>query len=285
MLNTSTDTSVQDEIHRIEPEYVTSQLIGALFACFFIDLSIYGIGWLIIGISTDEGNPIDRAKMWPFLAYIMIGLTIFIVGLTYIFAKLYVQTFSYDLSEKFIIIRYGVLTKTKTTIPYSRIQNIAVYQNIRDRILHVFSVRIETAGASIAAGNSQQGGIRPEGFIPAVRDPTRLEQIINKLVHQYTQTATGDVRDKVFMDTNVVFDEFIAYFLSKMREKDQLHTNVQILREHAKLSQVQLADRLNISESTIKYLEAGEFVPSLTLALQLAKTLNVSIEEIFALTH
>ena len=114
--------------------------------------------------------------------------------------------------------------------------------------------------------------------------PSHLENMINTLVHQYTQDISGNVKDKVFTDSNIVFDEFIAYFLSKMREKDQLRTRIQELRNNANLTQAQLAERLGVADTTVKYLEAGEYVPSLTLALQIAKVFNVSIEQIFELT-
>jgi len=270
--------------HRIEPQYVAREIIGSAITCLFLDLIIYGIGWFIVWVAQTDENPVNPARFWAIIAYIIIGFTALIMGLTYPIAALFVRNFSYEFSEKFITIRYGVFTKTKTTIPYSRIQNIAIYQNIRDRWLKLYTVKIETAGSSNAAGNAQSGVIRPEGYIPAVRDPTQLEQIINRMVHQYTQNPVGDLQGKVFTDSNVVFDEFIAYFLSKMREKDQLRTNIKTLREKAHLSQSQLADRLDVSENTIKYLEEGEFVPSLTLSLHLAKALGVSIEEIFTLT-
>jgi len=85
------------------------------------------------------------------------------------------------------------------------------------------------------------------------------------------------------MDSNVAFDEFIAYFIAKMREKDQLKTSVKKLRENANWSQEELADKLGVARTTVKYLEAGEYVPSLTLALRISHIFNVSIEDVFEL--
>ncbi|MHA1519721.1 MAG: PH domain-containing protein [Promethearchaeota archaeon] len=273
----------EKNLHYIESSYVTREMIGSALGSLFVGLVIYGIGWFIILVSTDDGNPVNRNVLWPIIYGIILGMVILINVLTYIFNIVYLRNFSYEFSKKFIIIRYGVFTKTKTTIPYSRIQNIAVYQNIRDRLLNIYTVKIETAGSSAATASSQKGMVRPEGYIPGVKDPTHLENMINKLVHKYTQDVSGNVKDKVFTDSNIVFDEFIAYFLSKMREKDQLHTRIQELRKNANLTQAQLAERLGVADTTIKYLEAGEYVPSLTLALQIAKVFNVSIEQIFEL--
>ncbi|MCK5347435.1 MAG: PH domain-containing protein [Candidatus Heimdallarchaeota archaeon] len=269
--------------HGIDPSYVTRQMIGSFLVSLAIGLGTYGVGWMIVWISRDDGRPVNQAVMWPIIFGVILGIILLLMILTYIFAKLYVNNFDYEISEKFIIIRYGVLTRTKTTIPFSRIQNIAIYQNIRDRLLNIYTVKIETAGSSAATANAQKGIARPEGYIPAVKDPSQLEQMINKLVHQYTQDISPKVKENVFVDNNVAFDEFIAYFLAKTREKDQLKTQIETLRKQGSLSVAQLAEKIGVSETTLKYLEAGEYVPSLTLALRIAKTFNISIEQIFEL--
>jgi len=209
----------------IESSYITSQMIGSLFVSFFVGLGIYGIGWLIVLIIKDNGETLPTS-LRPIIWSTIFGFAIIILTLTYIFEGMYYRNFSYEISEKFITIRYGRLTRTKTTIPFSRIQNIAIHQNIRDRWLNIYTVKVETAGSSAAVSSSQKGTVRPEGYIPAIKDPKELEDMINRLVHRYTQDIPKVVQDKVFMDSNVAFDEFIAYFIAKMREKDQLRTSV-----------------------------------------------------------
>lgn len=48
-------------------------------------------------------------------------------------------------------------------------------------------------------------------------------------------------------------------------------------------SQDKLADLLNVSRQTIISIEKGKYNPSLPLALQIAKTFNTIVEEIFLL--
>lgn len=282
MENTSSDG---EDIHQIDRAYVKHELIGSFFGSIFIGLIIYAIGWLIILIARDENTNLNETRLWSVIFWIILGVFVLVNSITWIFAVLYVDYFSYEFTEKFIIIRYGVLTKTKTTIPYSRIQNVAVYQNIRDRLLKIYKVKIETAGYSAAATSAQKGVVRPEGYIPGIRNPNEIEQRIYRLVHKYTQNIPKSVSSNVFSDSNIVFDEFIAYFLSKMREKDQIKTKVRELREKQGLSIPQLADRIGVSESTIQYLESGEYVPSLTLAMKLASIFNVPIEDLFKLAE
>jgi len=267
----------------IEKSYITSQMIGSFFASLLIGLGLYGVGWLVTFIILDDGGT-PPIFLWPLIWGLIFGFAILILTLTFIFDGMYYRNFSYEISEKFITIWYGRLTRTKTTIPFSRIQNIAIRQNIRDRILNIYTVKIETAGSSAAVSSSQKGGVvRPEGYIPAIKNPKELENMINRLVHRYTQDIPKTVQDKVFMDSNVAFDEFIAYFIAKMREKDQLNTKVQKLRENTGWTQEQLAEKIGVSRTTVEYLEAGEYVPSLTLALRIAHIFNVSIENIFEL--
>ena len=52
-------------------------------------------------------------------------------------------------------------------------------------------------------------------------------------------------------------------------------------REKAGLSQEKLAEKLEVSRQTIISIEGGKYVPSLELALKLAKLFKCKIEEIF----
>lgn len=49
------------------------------------------------------------------------------------------------------------------------------------------------------------------------------------------------------------------------------------------LTQQALADRVSCSRQTIHSIETGKFVPSVELALRIAKSLNVKLDEIFYL--
>jgi len=51
--------------------------------------------------------------------------------------------------------------------------------------------------------------------------------------------------------------------------------------DHDEISQQELATRVGCTRQTIIALEAGKYVPSLTLAFRIAKTFGVTIEEVF----
>lgn len=53
--------------------------------------------------------------------------------------------------------------------------------------------------------------------------------------------------------------------------------------ERGELSQQQLADMVSVSRQTIVSIERGDYAPSVRLALLLAKRLETTVEELFAL--
>ena len=227
---------------------------------------------------------IEEIPNWTFTILYIVDGSIFVLFnvIALLYNITFWKSFSYRISDKYIRIQSGVFTKSKTTIPFSRIQNINLAQGVFDRMFGLHTVKIETAGKS--AGQQQGGPIRPEGYIPGVKDPRKIVEIIDQLVHKYTQTKTDSgIGDYIFEDNNLAFDEFVAYILSKMLEGDDLKTRVKELREERGLSQAQLATDIGVSRQTINYLERGKYVPSLTLAMKIAKYFKIPIEQIFEL--
>ncbi len=53
------------------------------------------------------------------------------------------------------------------------------------------------------------------------------------------------------------------------------------LRERAKLSRIDLAERVGVNPQTIGYLERGEYNPSLALAFRLSELFDLPVEKIF----
>jgi putative transcriptional regulator len=64
---------------------------------------------------------------------------------------------------------------------------------------------------------------------------------------------------------------------------DRLHNRLKVLRAERDLTQAQLAELVEVSRKTINTVERGVFVPSTELALRLAQTLGVTVEEVFQL--
>ncbi|MBR2386539.1 helix-turn-helix transcriptional regulator [bacterium] len=60
-----------------------------------------------------------------------------------------------------------------------------------------------------------------------------------------------------------------------------LAANIKAERNRKNLSQFELAEKINVSESTISLIERGLQTPSVFLVLDIAKTLEIDINELF----
>jgi len=63
----------------------------------------------------------------------------------------------------------------------------------------------------------------------------------------------------------------------------EIGSNVRIWRQKKNLTQAQLAEMIEVSRQTINYIETGTYTPSTKLALQLARILETTVEELFYL--
>lgn len=64
--------------------------------------------------------------------------------------------------------------------------------------------------------------------------------------------------------------------------KPELINHIRRFRfEHGEMTQQDLADRAEVTRQTIIALEAGRYVPSLLLALRIARVFDVTVEEVF----
>lgn len=66
--------------------------------------------------------------------------------------------------------------------------------------------------------------------------------------------------------------------------EEALATTMKLQRAKRDLTQAQLADLSGITRKSINAIESGRMVPSIVLALKLARTLGVTVEELFSLT-
>ena len=60
-----------------------------------------------------------------------------------------------------------------------------------------------------------------------------------------------------------------------------LKNKVKELRARHNFSQSELGERVGVTRQTIGFIEKGEFAPSITLSLRLAKHLGVTVDELF----
>lgn len=65
-------------------------------------------------------------------------------------------------------------------------------------------------------------------------------------------------------------------------EKAKLKNNIRRLRfEKGQMTQQQLADKVGVTRQTILAIEAGNYCPSLTLAIKIAREFGATVEQVF----
>jgi len=63
---------------------------------------------------------------------------------------------------------------------------------------------------------------------------------------------------------------------------EYLTNHVRRLRfDHGQMTQQELADKVGVTRQTIIAIESGKYAPSLPLAFRIARTFDVSIEQVF----
>ncbi|MEM4336271.1 MAG: PH domain-containing protein [Candidatus Anstonellales archaeon] len=79
----------------------------------------------------------------PFWLYAFVAI---FAGISTIFAVFYARMTSLDIDEYGVVLQSGILIRNKTTIPFSRIDNIKTLRGIFDRLLGLGSLEIDTPG-------------------------------------------------------------------------------------------------------------------------------------------
>jgi putative membrane protein len=71
-----------------------------------------------------------------------------IIVVTYFYQLWYYNVYFYDLTADYIVIRKGPITPHEITIPYERIQDVYVDQDIFDRLFGLYDVHLSSATVS-----------------------------------------------------------------------------------------------------------------------------------------
>ena len=68
--------------------------------------------------------------------------------------------------------------------------------------------------------------------------------------------------------------------------KAEIRNHIRRLRfEHGEMTQQELAERVGCSRQTVVLLEQGRYVPSLSLALKIARLFGTDVESVFELVE
>jgi membrane protein YdbS with pleckstrin-like domain len=82
----------------------------------------------------------------PSLALVFLLLSLAGFGVTYLWARLNYEAFSYQLTEYGFYKESGVIQKKPVVIPYNKIHKVEIYRGILEKILGLAGLRIQIAG-------------------------------------------------------------------------------------------------------------------------------------------
>lgn len=146
----SSDSPVAGTEHRLHP-------LSWLFT-LLTQLRQFALPLLVL-LFTGRGSSTD---LWGLVA----------VGVLVVVSVAQYFTYHYRVDSDGVVIRSGLFQRNVRHIPFARIQNVNLHQNVLHRLFDVAEVRLESAGAA-----------KPEGQMRVLRlaDAHRLEQQIRSL--------------------------------------------------------------------------------------------------------
>ena len=105
-------------------------------------LTILVICGLFVGLAASAaGGPTVALTALGILAIIFILIAI----LQYWYETQYFAKYFYDIRSDFLIIRKGVFAPRETTLPYNKLQDVYMDQDLFDRLFNLWDVHVSTA--------------------------------------------------------------------------------------------------------------------------------------------
>lgn len=133
------------EKYPLSPKKPLKKTIAATIGWLILFLILYGAGIPLISLLASSSSFHISASLYSLAIIGGIVFFILIVGLNYFYQVLYYNDYFYDLTEGFIVIKKGVITPKEISIPYERVQDVYVDQDLWDRIFHLYDVHLSTA--------------------------------------------------------------------------------------------------------------------------------------------
>lgn len=158
----------------LSPRKIVKKSISSIFGWAVILGFIY-FGVYFLGLS----NPV----LVPYILIMgswILGISVIIAVLTFLYQFWYYKTYFYDLTDSFVVIKKNPITPQEISIPYGRIQDVYVDQDILDRVFGLYDVHLSSA--TIASGYiAHIDGV--EKAISEGLKTTLLEKVKQKIVH------------------------------------------------------------------------------------------------------
>lgn len=136
-------TSKTREQFPLSTKKILKKTIESLIAYVVLLLIIWGAANLALNSVGKEFLNWSGSINLGFLVLLLV-----ILFVTYLYQRWYFAVYFYDLTPDFIQIKKGPITPREITLPYERIQDVYVDQDLLDRILGLYDVHLSSATAA-----------------------------------------------------------------------------------------------------------------------------------------
>ena len=177
----------EEVLMEMEPEL---KLLGIWFlkACLG---TIATIGLLFLILSPAFGGIFEifsdaKRKLLTFVLPVVIGTALFIMIVTFIYCIYLRRTYRYTLTNRRVIFSGGILRYVRHSVPYHKITDVEMSQNIIERMLGISSLGIYTPGTgSMSSGGS---GRQPEIAFVGLKNNEAPSETINSILSKFKAT-------------------------------------------------------------------------------------------------
>ena len=126
----------------LSPKKIFKKTFASTIVWAILLLIIWGVLAATLSSGTDTGGWLAISTVGIF------GLLFFIILLTWLYQRWYYAVYFYDLTSDYIVIKKGPITPQEITIPYERVQDVYVDQDLLDRMLGIYDVHVSSATIS-----------------------------------------------------------------------------------------------------------------------------------------
>jgi len=166
-----------------------------------VSLSLLFLAALIHLIIVMAGGKILAAYI---IWLIMAAFAILLWVISYPITRLWIKNLSYFILEDRVSINKGILTKTRQNIPFRSITDFALEQTIFDRLLHIGSIKIQTAGQSHSASGY-------EGKLSGLIDYERIHGALReKIKHLHPVSESVTTAESVTKPDESLLNQILA---------------------------------------------------------------------------
>ncbi|MBI3620050.1 PH domain-containing protein [Candidatus Roizmanbacteria bacterium] len=140
-------TSPTRDKYPLSPKKIIKKTITSMIAWLFVlGFFVLMVSGMIAGIMADSNQGITTIFGAIFTGLFVFAFLFIVIGtLTYLYQRWYFAVYYYDIRDDFIVIKKGPITPKEITIPWERIQDVYVDQDIFDRMFGLFDVHLSTA--------------------------------------------------------------------------------------------------------------------------------------------